>query len=227
MTSLGVNSTSILNGKRHLGAFDVEIEHPVSIRNRFGIALLFLNRLPQSISYCRNDLRPQPGPLSYWMIWQLTVVRECRRRNAMAFYIRSITTTEAAVGIFKGEEHVSESHCLLDGKRRNISGTALRCIFWTWEHLPFLHSSHSSCDSTAHCRPIHSPMGVALCIWAAAKSAAFTVGAVSRGSWRHTSANDAMRIVLANSAGSILGGLVILLLVGPWAFRALCTSSIG
>jgi len=70
-------------------------------------------------------------------------------------------------------------------------------------------------DGALPAQYIH-PMGVALCIWAAAKSAAFTVGAVSRGSWRHTSANDAMRIVLANSAGSILGGLVILLLVGPW-----------
>ena len=60
------------------------------------------------------------------------------------------------------------------------------------------------------------PMGVALCIWAGAKSAAFMVGAVSRGSWRHTSAYDAVRLVLANSAGSILGGLVIFLLLGPW-----------
>ena len=61
------------------------------------------------------------------------------------------------------------------------------------------------------------PMGVALCIWAAAQSASFIVSAASRGSWRHTSAYDAVRIVLANSAGSILGGLVILLLLGPWA----------
>ena len=61
------------------------------------------------------------------------------------------------------------------------------------------------------------PMGVALCIWAGAKSAAFIVGAVSRGSWRHTSVYDAVRLVLAASVGSILGGLVIFLLVGPWA----------
>ena len=60
------------------------------------------------------------------------------------------------------------------------------------------------------------PMGVALCIWAAAKSAAFIVGAVSRGSWRHTSVYDAVRLVLANSAGSILGGLVIFILLGSW-----------
>src|ERR1035438_2683260 len=61
------------------------------------------------------------------------------------------------------------------------------------------------------------PMWVALCIWAGAKSAAFIVGAVSRGSWRHTSVYDAVRLVLAASVGSILGGLVIFLLVGPWA----------
>ena len=61
------------------------------------------------------------------------------------------------------------------------------------------------------------PMGVALCIWAGAKSAAFIVGAVSRGSWRHTSVYDAVRLVLAASVGSILGGLVIFRLVGPWA----------
>jgi FlaA1/EpsC-like NDP-sugar epimerase len=59
-------------------------------------------------------------------------------------------------------------------------------------------------------------MGVALCIWAGAKSAVFIVGAVSRGSWRHTSVYDAVRIVLANTVGSILGGLVIFLLVGPY-----------
>jgi FlaA1/EpsC-like NDP-sugar epimerase len=60
------------------------------------------------------------------------------------------------------------------------------------------------------------PMGVALCIWAAAKSASFIVGAVNRGSWRHTSVHDAVRIGLAVSAGSMLGGLVIFLLIGPW-----------
>jgi len=58
-------------------------------------------------------------------------------------------------------------------------------------------------------------MGVALCIWAAAKSASFIFGAVSRGSWRHTSVYDVLRLVLAITAGSILGGLVIFLLVGP------------
>jgi FlaA1/EpsC-like NDP-sugar epimerase len=60
------------------------------------------------------------------------------------------------------------------------------------------------------------PMKVALCIWVVAKSAAFIGGKLDRGNWRYTSAYDAVRIVLANSAGSILSGLVILLLLGPW-----------
>ena len=60
------------------------------------------------------------------------------------------------------------------------------------------------------------PMGMAMCIWAAAKSASFIVGAVNRGSWRYTSVSDAVRIILAVSAGSMLGGLVIFLLIGPW-----------
>jgi FlaA1/EpsC-like NDP-sugar epimerase len=59
------------------------------------------------------------------------------------------------------------------------------------------------------------PMGMALCIWAGAKSASFIVGAVGQGSWQHTSALDAARLVLANSTGAILGGLVIFLLAGP------------
>jgi FlaA1/EpsC-like NDP-sugar epimerase len=60
------------------------------------------------------------------------------------------------------------------------------------------------------------PMVVALCIWAAAKSAFFLIGAVNQRSWRHTSVHDAVQVVLAASAGSILGGLVIFLLAGPW-----------
>jgi FlaA1/EpsC-like NDP-sugar epimerase len=59
-------------------------------------------------------------------------------------------------------------------------------------------------------------MGVAVCVWAAAKSACFMVGSVGRGSWRYASAHDAIRLVLANLAGSILGGSVILLLLGHW-----------
>jgi FlaA1/EpsC-like NDP-sugar epimerase len=58
------------------------------------------------------------------------------------------------------------------------------------------------------------PMETAICIWAAAKSMAFLVGAVRWGHWRYTSANDIMRIVLANSLGSLLGGALIYLLLG-------------
>ncbi|MGO9936537.1 MAG: polysaccharide biosynthesis protein [Terracidiphilus sp.] len=60
------------------------------------------------------------------------------------------------------------------------------------------------------------PMVIALWIWAGAKSVSFIVGAVDRGSWRHVSVFDAVRIVLADSTGAILGGLVIYLLLGPW-----------
>ena len=60
------------------------------------------------------------------------------------------------------------------------------------------------------------PMWIALCIWATAKTTAFVVGRVSCDHWRHTSSYDALRIFLANSAGSILGSLGILILLGPW-----------
>lgn len=59
-------------------------------------------------------------------------------------------------------------------------------------------------------------MGMALWIWATVKLASFIAGGVNRGSWRHTSVPDAVRIVLAVSAGSILGGSILFLLVGPW-----------
>ncbi len=60
------------------------------------------------------------------------------------------------------------------------------------------------------------PMGVALCIWAGAKSATFIVGGVSRGYWRYNSIHEAMRIVLANLAGSMLAGTIIIVMLGPW-----------
>jgi len=60
------------------------------------------------------------------------------------------------------------------------------------------------------------PMAAALCIWFAAKSTVFIVAKLDRGGWRYTSAHDAVRIVVANSAGSILSGSVIVLLLKPW-----------
>jgi FlaA1/EpsC-like NDP-sugar epimerase len=58
-------------------------------------------------------------------------------------------------------------------------------------------------------------MEIALGIWATAKLAAFIAGGVNRGSWRYTSILDATRVFLAASAGSLLGGLIIFLLLRP------------
>jgi len=58
------------------------------------------------------------------------------------------------------------------------------------------------------------PMETALCIWAVAKSITFLMVAVRWGHWRFTSTHEIVRIVLANSLGSILGGSVLFLLFG-------------
>jgi FlaA1/EpsC-like NDP-sugar epimerase len=60
------------------------------------------------------------------------------------------------------------------------------------------------------------PMVVALGIWITAKSAAFIAAKLDRGGWRYTSAQDAVRIALANLAGSVIGGSAIVFLLGPW-----------
>ena len=64
-------------------------------------------------------------------------------------------------------------------------------------------------------RFIH-PMWTALCIWVAVKMTAFIVCRVSWDHWRHTSIHDGLRVILANSAGSIVGGSVIFLFFLPW-----------
>ncbi len=56
----------------------------------------------------------------------------------------------------------------------------------------------------------------ALWVWAGAKTIAFTVAAVNRAYWQNTSIYDAKRIALANSAGSVLGGLTLVMFLGPW-----------
>ena len=61
------------------------------------------------------------------------------------------------------------------------------------------------------------PMKVALGIWIVAKSVAFVVGKLDRGNWRYTSTYDAVRVVVANTAGSIVGGVILRLTLGPWA----------
>ena len=58
-------------------------------------------------------------------------------------------------------------------------------------------------------------MREAIIIWAVAKSAAFFFGGVNTGYWRYTSLDEAVRIGLANSAGSMVGGAIILLAVHP------------
>jgi len=58
------------------------------------------------------------------------------------------------------------------------------------------------------------PLGVAMCIWVAVKSAAFLACAVRWGHWRYTSSFDVVRIILGNSLGSLLGGAGLFLLLG-------------
>ncbi len=69
-------------------------------------------------------------------------------------------------------------------------------------------------DGTVPVQYIHS-MWLACCVWIAAKFAFFILNGVNRGSWRCTSIHDVIRVALAVSAGSILGALLVILLVGP------------
>lgn len=57
-------------------------------------------------------------------------------------------------------------------------------------------------------------MLLAAFLWAVTKTAAFFAGAVNLEQWRHTSVYEAERIVLANTAGSIAGGIFIFLVTG-------------
>jgi len=59
-------------------------------------------------------------------------------------------------------------------------------------------------------------MEVALGIWVVANSVVFVAGKLNRGNWRYTSTYDAVRVVVANSVGSVLGGIVLYVLLGPW-----------
>ncbi len=60
---------------------------------------------------------------------------------------------------------------------------------------------------------LHS-MEASICILAAIKSVAFILGAVRWGHWRYTSANEVVRIVVANTLGSLLGAPLIIMLLG-------------
>jgi FlaA1/EpsC-like NDP-sugar epimerase len=59
-------------------------------------------------------------------------------------------------------------------------------------------------------------MAIAIGIWTITKAVVFIIAKLDRGSWRYTSAYDAIQIVLANAAGSILGGLILLEILGSW-----------
>ena len=60
-------------------------------------------------------------------------------------------------------------------------------------------------------------MWIAIVVWVSAKTLTFAYGAVNRSYWQYTSIYDAQRIALANTAGSVLGGLAILYILGPWS----------
>jgi len=70
-------------------------------------------------------------------------------------------------------------------------------------------------DGAVPAQYFHS-MEVALGIWVVAKSVAFVAGKLNRGNWRYTSTYDAVRVVVANSVGSVLGGVALYVLLGPW-----------
>lgn len=55
-----------------------------------------------------------------------------------------------------------------------------------------------------------STVTVAVCTWCGAKAIAFLGGRVSRTSWRYASVQDALRILAANTAGAIIGGMILI-----------------
>jgi len=57
-------------------------------------------------------------------------------------------------------------------------------------------------------------MWIAMAFWACAKSLTFIYGGVGGGYWRYTSIHEALRLVLTNSAGSLLGSGMVLLMLG-------------
>lgn len=65
-------------------------------------------------------------------------------------------------------------------------------------------------------RYLHA-MVVAMCVWAGAKSVSLPIASIGRRSRSDTSVHDAMRLVLANAAGEMLGGWIIFFLLGPRA----------
>jgi FlaA1/EpsC-like NDP-sugar epimerase len=60
------------------------------------------------------------------------------------------------------------------------------------------------------------PMLIAMCVWVLFQMAAFIACRVSWNHWRYTSTYDGLRVHVACLAGSIAGGSVIVLMLGPW-----------
>jgi len=58
---------------------------------------------------------------------------------------------------------------------------------------------------------------ISLSVWLPLKLMAFRLCGVNRGLSQYTSFYEAQRVALANSAGSLLGGLTIFVVLGPWA----------
>ncbi len=59
-------------------------------------------------------------------------------------------------------------------------------------------------------------MWVALCVWCVSKTLVLALGGVTRRHWQYTSMHDAQRLVLLNTAGSVLCGALLFLTLGPW-----------
>ena len=55
-------------------------------------------------------------------------------------------------------------------------------------------------------------VGIFLCMWVVVKIGTFIAGKLDRGKWRYTSASDAVRIIIANSVGSIVSEAAIVLM---------------
>ncbi len=69
-------------------------------------------------------------------------------------------------------------------------------------------------DGDLPARILH-PMFLAMFVWAGLQSLAFLGFRVSSDHWRHTSSYDAARVLIASLAGSIAGGSLIWMLLGP------------
>ncbi len=59
-------------------------------------------------------------------------------------------------------------------------------------------------------------MWLALCVWCVSKTLILALGGVTRRHWQYTSLYDAQRLLLLNTAGSLVGASLLLLTLGAW-----------